>query len=246
MNSATDPDLETIKTQFLETGFVHLARATPALPEDLISLAEAFGDLLFTERHTAEHKAVQIISEEALFARDEVPWHNDWSYGAGNFVGTILYNHRNAEIAPTYFVDMATACAALSGEEMERLRSIVGHYFPPENLQSTCFTPRQLRVLNRARASRPFVFDHPASGQPVLYFSPGTLQDITDGEADIAALITHCEQFTRPHCWQPNDVLIYDNLRLMHRRPAFQGSRTLWRIQFAPPYPAPPIAQQAG
>ncbi len=131
MNSATDPDLETIKTRFQETGFVHLARTTPMSSEELVGLAEAFGDLLMTERHTAEHKAVQIISEDALFARDEVPWHNDWSYGVGNYVGTILYNHRNAEIAPTYFVDMATACAALPGEEVKCLRGTVGHYFSP-------------------------------------------------------------------------------------------------------------------
>ena len=239
MNSATDLDLTAIKSQFLETGFVYLARSTPMSSEALVSLAESFGELLLTDRHTTEHKAVQVISEGALFARDEVPWHNDWSYGAGNYVGTILYNQKNAQIAPTYFVDMANTCAALPTEERERLRGVVGSYFPPENLQSTCFTPRQLRALNRARVSRPFVFDHPATGQPVLYFSPGTLRDVTGESVDIATLISHCEQYMWPHSWQPNDVLIYDNFRLMHRRSAFQGSRILWRIQFAPPYPSP-------
>ncbi|MGI9500475.1 MAG: TauD/TfdA dioxygenase family protein [Geminicoccaceae bacterium] len=246
MNSATDPDIEALKTRFLETGFVHLARTTPMSSRELVDLAETFGDLLMTERHTKEHKAVQIISEEALFARDEVPWHNDWSYGTGNYVGTVLYNRRNAEIAPTYFVDMATACAALPYGERDRLRDVVGHYFPPVDLQSTCFTPRQLRVLNRARVSRPFVFDHPSTGRPVLYFSPGTLRNITNGEPDISSLTAHCEQFSWPHNWQPDDVLIYDNFRLMHRRPAFRGSRVLWRIQFAPSYPLSVTAQLAG
>ncbi len=214
--------------------------------EELVGLAEAFGDLLMTERHTAEHKAVQIISEDALFARDEVPWHNDWSYGVGNYVGTILYNHRNAEIAPTYFVDMATACAALPGEEVKCLRGTVGHYFSPRRPSVDLFYTAPVTVLNRARVSRHSSSITRYDGLPVLYFSPGTLQDVTDGEADIAALIAHCERFMWPHYWQPNDVLIYDNFRLMHRRPAFQGSRILWRIQFAPSYPAPAIAQQTG
>ena len=32
--------------------------------------------------------------------------------------------------------------------------------------------------------------------------------------------------------WGDNDMIIYDNLRVMHKRDAFEGERILWRIQF--------------
>lgn len=234
MNSVTDHDEAAIQDRFLKTGFVHITNTAPVSAGRLVDLAETLGDLLITERHVGEHPAIQIISENGLFGRDDVPWHNDWSYGTGNYVGTLLCNRKNAEIAPTYFVDMATACAGLSPDESERLRGVLGHYFPPENLHSTCFTPRQLRLLKRARISRPFVFDHPSNDLPILYFSPGTLRETTGNTVDIPALIAHCETFMWPHQWMPNDILIYDNFRLMHRRANFEGSRLLWRIQFCP------------
>jgi alpha-ketoglutarate-dependent taurine dioxygenase len=82
------------------------------------------------------------------------------------------------------------------------------------------------------------VFDHPATGRSVLYFSPGTLRRVTRGDADIEALTRHAECFAFDHPWQPHDVLLYDNFRMMHRRPPFEGRRTLWRIQFDPGYGA--------
>ena len=32
--------------------------------------------------------------------------------------------------------------------------------------------------------------------------------------------------------WNEGDIIVYDNLRMMHRRDAFEGERILWRIQF--------------
>lgn len=236
MSSVTEATLEQIRTRFHEAGFVHIRLDGPADEGDLVRIAEAFGRLLPTDRHTLENPVIQVVSTDGLFGQDEVPWHNDWSYGRGAFFGTLLYNRENAHIAPTRFVDMEIACAKLPVAERDRLRSVTGHYSPPQHLATECFSPRQLRALRRVKASRPFVFDHPSTGRPVLYFSPGTLRDVSGGPADVPALIRHCEPLAWPHSWAADEVLLYDNLRLMHCRPAFRGRRVLWRIQFDPNY----------
>lgn len=230
MNSATDQ----IKSDFLTKGFVHLRNEQPAAASDLLALAESFGPLLTTDRHTPDHPAIQIIGETGLFGDQDLPWHNDFSYGEGEFVGTLLSNREGGHLATTRFVDMEVAAATLPDEERERLRGLTGHYFLPAAMMSDFYTEGQERQMKRARSKRPLVFDHPATGRPVLYFSPGTLRRVTGGDVDIQALLQHCEKHAFEHHWQPGDILLYDNYRMMHARGPFQGQRTLWRIQFSP------------
>lgn len=227
-------DIDRIRSEFVDKGFVHIRSEQPVAASDLLALAEGFGPLLETDRHTPEHPAIQIISDTGLFGDQDLPWHNDFSYGEGGFFGTLLCNRKNGEAAATSFVDMGVAAAALPDEERERLRSLTGHYFLPAAMMSDFYSDKQERSMKRACSARALVFDHPESGRPVLYFSPGTLRRVRGGDVDIDGLIHHCENFAWDHRWQPNDVLLYDNFRVMHRRPPFEGERELWRIQFAP------------
>ncbi len=227
-------DTDAVRADFVEKGFVHIRCEQPATASELLALAESFGPLLETDRHTPEHPAIQIISDTGLFGDQDLPWHNDFSYGEGGFFGTLLCNRRNGEAAATSFVDMEVAAATLPDKERERLRTLTGHYFLPAELMSDFYSSKQERSMKRARSMRPLVFNHPASGRPILYFSPGTLRRVRGGEVDVDGLIRHCEQLAWDHHWQPNDVLLYDNFRVMHRRPPFVGKRELWRIQFTP------------
>jgi len=226
-------DIDRIKFEFDDKGFVHIPCTEPMSAAALLELAKGFGPVLEGERHTRDHPAIQVISESGLFGDQDLPWHNDFSYGDGDFFGTLLANRKNGRVASTSFVDMATACAHLPGKEQERLRTLMGHYYLPAALMSDFYSDRQERSMKRARSTRPLVFDHPANGKTVLYFSPGTLRRIRGGDVNVNSLITHCERFAWQHHWQPNDVLLYDNFRVMHRRPPFVGERELWRIQFS-------------
>ncbi len=228
-------NIERIRSEFFARGFVHLSSERPPTAGDLLALARSFGPVLEGERHARkDHPAIQVISETGLFGDRDLPWHNDFSYGEGGFFGTLLANRKNGAAAATSFVDMANACAALPEAERERLRSLTGHYYLPASLMSEFYSEKQERAMKRARSARPLVFDHPATGDTVLYFSPGTLRRVRGGEVSVEQLIRHCEQFAWDHHWRPNDVLLYDNFRVMHRRPPFEGERELWRIQFSP------------
>jgi len=226
-------DTDAVRADFLEKGFVRIPCEQPMPADDLLQLARSFGPVLETDRHTPEHPAIQMISDTGLFGDQDLPWHNDFSYGEGDFFGTLLCNRRNGEAAATSFVDMETACAALPEDEQERLRSLIGHYYLPAAMMSDFYSDKQERSMKRARSARPLVFDHPATGRAVLYFSPGTLRRVRGGDVDVEALVRHCETFAWDHDWSPNDLLLYDNFRVMHRRPPFVGERELWRIQFS-------------
>ena len=226
-------DIDAIKAVFFDKGFVHIPCEKPMSASDLRKLAESFGPVLETDRHTREHAAIQIISDTGLFGDQDLPWHNDFSYGEGGFFGTLLCNRRNGEAAATSFVDMEAAAVALGSEERERLRTLIGHYYLPAEMMSDFYSDKQERSMKRARSARPLVFDHPVTGRTVLYFSPGTLRRVRGGDVDIDQLIAHCERLAWDHRWRPHDVLLYDNFRVMHRRPPFVGERELWRIQFS-------------
>ena len=227
-------DTDRIRSEFVDKGFVHIHCEQPMSAEDLLALAQTFGPVLEGERYARKsHPAIQVISETGLFGDQDLPWHNDFSYGEGDFYGTLLANRKNGAAAATSFVDMAEACAALPKAEQERLRSLIGHYFLPTAIMTDFYSDKQERSMKRARSARPFVFEHPATGKTVLYFSPGTLRRVRGGDVNVERLIQHCEAFAWDHHWQPNDVLLYDNFRVMHRRPPFIGERELWRIQFS-------------
>ena len=238
MNLHIDAGADQIAEAYFETGFVRLESGQPLSQEKLLTLARVFGDLLPIEKHTGCDPALQIVGHDGLFGKSEVPWHSDYSYGRGAFYGTLLYNADNGAEAATHFVDMEEVCAALSPAETDRLSQMKGHYSAHKHLRSTFFSSDEAALMKQQEIIRPLVFRHPSTGHDVLYISPATLRNVSGGEIDMASLIGLVEQKAWVHRWQPYDVLLYDNLRLMHRRPPFTGRRTLWRIQFDPNYDA--------
>ena len=75
------------------------------------------------------------------------------------------------------------------------------------------------------------VVTHPISGSKTLYFSPATLSESTK-EIDLEGLVRRAEENRIEVHYKENDIVIFDNLRWMHKRPSFQGHRQLWRISF--------------
>jgi taurine dioxygenase len=196
--------------------------------ESFKDIIPRLGKPLTTNKHVLDDdRVVQELSENGLFGNSEVEWHNDWSYGRGNYYGTMLYNVEGGDLAETWFSDMTQTPKALS----YMYNNKVGEYYPPQNLHDACFTEKQLRVLEKQKVTRPCVFDHPLSGNEVLYVSPGTQQN-PEVDTMPAKLWANIPMNHYAHKWKPGDLLIWDNVRMMHKRFAFQGHRMLWRTQF--------------
>ena len=215
-----------IRSIFLTHGLLHIESDSPVTLREFQTLTKKLGRPMATIKHVlSEDSTVQELSNDGLFGTDDVDWHNDWSYGRGNFFGTILCNRRNGHLAPTEFCDMKNAPEELfdlySGE--------VGRYSPPVDLHEKCFTPKQLRILEKQAVTRPFEIEHITTGERLFYCSLATIRDC---ERDLTPVRDWVEENKFTWDWKENDILVWDNLRMIHRRPAFTGDRLLWRSQF--------------
>lgn len=215
-----------IRQSVLEHGILIIKNSKSLEVEEYEDIVSQLGRVVHVKKHGLnDSRSIQIVSETEMFGNGDVEWHNDWSYGRGNYYGTMLYNKFNANKSTTDFVDMKLAYDEYP--DKEELDLLEGSYFPPD-IYDYCFTEQEKRILEKVKKTRKFAHTHHITGEKVLYFSPGSLQS----DIDVTHLIEHCEKYIYRHTWEDNDILIWDNIRTMHRRHAFEGSRTLWRTQF--------------
>jgi alpha-ketoglutarate-dependent taurine dioxygenase len=217
-------DISNARNIIVENGLVILRNSNFSIEQYEVFVSQ-IGKPLVTERHVLNAmKTVQEVSNNGLFGDTDVHWHNDWSYGRGDYFGTALYNVCNADLSDTWFQDMSK----LPKDYYQNFTDKKGYYLPPQQF-SYCFTDRQHHMILKQRICRDFVFDHPVTGEPVLYCSPGTLQQ---PHPDISSVISYSDTHAYIHKWKPRDLLLWDNLKMMHKRQSFVGQRLLWRIQF--------------
>ena len=219
-------DIADLKQELMKHGLVKVSSQNPLTVQQFESIAHSLGKPLVTDKHVLnEARTVQELSTNGLFSNKDVDWHHDWSYGRGNYFGTILYNVKNAQLSPTWFCDMSKAPKELK----DMYKNAVGRYYPPGHLHNQCFTEKQLRLLEKQKVSRPFNIKHYVTNEDILYCSISTLRD---NELDLKPIIDWVEENAYKHEWQDNDILIWDNLKMQHKRVAFEGERLLWRTQF--------------
>lgn len=215
-----------LKESLVKNGLVNIHCSKKLNISEFEAIASSLGKPLVTTRHVLnDNKTVQELSNDGLFGDGDVEWHHDWSYGRGNYFGTILYNVKNAHLSPTWFCDMTKAPQALK----EKYKDVIGKYYPPLHLHDTCFTEKQLRILEKQKVSRPFIMNHYITEEEILYCSFGTLQSV---EVDLDPIRDWIEQNKYVHEWCDNEILLWDNLKMNHKRFSFKGKRLLWRTQF--------------
>tara|TARA_B000000532_G_scaffold243542_1_gene239911 strand:+ start:912 stop:1604 length:693 start_codon:yes stop_codon:yes gene_type:complete len=214
------------KQLLLDNGLVIVRDADINLT-DFEEISEGLGKNLKTTKHVLnEKRTVQELSNDGLFGDGDVEWHHDWSYGRGNYFGTILYNVKNAHLSPTWFCDMSKAPDSLK----KQYAGALGNYYPPIHLQEECFTAKQLALLKKQKVSREFVISHHVTNEEILYCSLGTIDSSHDW--DLQPIKEHLEDNAYKHEWKEKDLLIWDNLKMNHKRISFEGERLLWRTQF--------------
>lgn len=221
-NDITHLDL---KKLLLIHGLLIIKKGNPSI-SNFESVAGSLGKCLVTDKHVINNtRTIQELSSNGLFSNGDVNWHNDWSYGRGNYFGTILYNVKNAHLSPTWFCDMSKAPQELK----DMYKNAIGQYYPPVHLHNQCFTERQLRLLEKQKISRPFNIKHHITDEDLLYCSISTLRD---NDLDLQPIVDWIENNSYMHKWEDNDILVWDNLKMIHKRVAFEGERLLWRTQF--------------
>jgi len=171
-----------------------------------------------------------------------IPWHSDQVFTAETNHGGILRVARQPESGGnTGFVDQIGAYGSLPDEMKERIEGLeVVYRMKPGTVPNFTFLPRQhIRLirphpfhaaLDAKIASggyppvvHPLVFAQPETGRKVLNLSPMFADsilglDAAESDALLRALALHLtnEDHAYDHVWQPGDMVLWDNWRMLH------------------------------
>jgi taurine dioxygenase len=175
----------------------------------------------------------------------ELAWHSDMTYVADPPVGCVLHAwEAPAGAGKTHFASLRAALEALSPEDRARIAAL-------KSVHDDAYTSAGTRRHGVARQSEPrvhpLVIRHPSWGDEALLIGRqrgGAVIGLPQPESD-ALLARIWDVATRPentiaHDWRPGDVVIWDNLHVLHRRDAFDGDarRILHRAQIRALHPA--------
>jgi taurine dioxygenase len=190
---------------------------------------------------SADPSDADIVEIDSKAYSSWLPWHFDHCYNNElNRAGVL----RAVEITPnggqTCFFDGVALYNQMPRDLLARIedKSVLYsldmqpdhiRFGRPENFRVLQVDPKQLAILEQAkdypRAIHPAVWTR-ASGEKVLHLSPWMAEGIEymegpEGDALLEEvsreIIRLCEAGAYVHNWQPTDMLIWDNWRVLHR-----------------------------
>ena len=169
-------------------------------------------------------------------------WHTDLSYSAVIAFCNILYGIRipkrgGLPLGNTEFCDQCAAYDDLPSDLKRRLEGkTVQHdfnkFWEMMRRQKGSQRPPLTEAQRAAKppVSHPIFLTHPVSGRRGLYANPGysmRINELPEKESGeiLEFLFEHQTQrkYRYAHCWREGDVLIWDNMRTIHRAVADYG-----------------------
>ncbi|GAA0333317.1 hypothetical protein GCM10009087_49440 [Sphingomonas oligophenolica] len=171
-----------------------------------------------------------------------IPWHSDQVFTAAtNHGGILRVAHQPEAGGNTGFVDQIEAYDALSVDLKERVEGLeVVYRLKAGTIPNFTFLPRQHIKLVRPHPFQasidakiesggyppvvhPLVFAQPGTGRKVLNLSPmfaDSILGLDAAESDglLQTLAFHITDEVRAydHEWQPGDLVLWDNWRMLH------------------------------
>ena len=155
-------------------------------------------------------------------------WHSDPRVpGKRDEIGILLADDTIDSVAPTQWLNLRAAFASMSKRQRAYLGELVGIH------RNTHSNVDEIHEFHR-----PLVAHHPVTGAQSLDIHENSLWDIagvdhSDGRKIIDDLFEHVAvpKNIYTHVWKKNDVVIWDNLSLVHRRDGpITSGRRLHRI----------------
>jgi len=151
-------------------------------------------------------------------------WHSDPRVpGERDEIGILLADNESDDVAPTQWLDLRAAYESLTNEQKEKVNTLTGIH---RNTHSD--------VEEEMEFYRPLVARHPVTKQLSLDIHQNTLWDIegmphSEGRKlidDLFARVAVADNIYT-HRWKRHDLVIWDNLSLVHRRlgPITNGRR---------------------
>jgi taurine dioxygenase len=168
----------------------------------------------------------------------ELLWHNDGTYGAHPGIGTSLWGQDvEAGAVPTLFTNAVRVLEHLPAELRGRIETLHALHMKDTAVERTNLRWRQAEIEADPAPGRYVTYVHPIVYQPphldvrtILVNELQTSHIIElpedEGEELLQELFArmYAPEIVYSHQWQPNDVIIWDNLALQHCRPTEMGT----------------------
>lgn len=240
-----DAQAAALRALWHETGLL-LFRGVATSPEALIRLSRCFGELephpIERFRMPGQPELILLTNEggplgpiylfDGVPTYGRIPWHTDLAFTARPNAGALLRMVRRVETGGrTGWLDTAAAYDALDAQTRTRIDGLDAMYVFCKDLAEMRFLrPDGQRIGEAADVPdypptiRPIVWRHPITGRTILNLSALNIDGIVglerrDSDALIQALLDHVTQprFTYLHDWREDDVMLWDNYRMMHQ-----------------------------
>jgi taurine dioxygenase len=164
-------------------------------------------------------------------------WHNDGAYGPKPGIATSLWAEViSPDATPTQFANAVEVVDRLPAdllEQVQRLRIV--NAVDTASLRTYERVPYD-EILTSDEPGRFVTYEHPVLFDPphldrkaIIASEQMTVHvvglDEADGDAFLEALYHHlyADDNVYTHHWQPNDMIVWDNIALHHSRPAAPG-----------------------
>jgi taurine dioxygenase len=168
----------------------------------------------------------------------ELLWHNDGTYGAHPGIATSLWAEDvEPGAAPTWFTNAVRVLDNLPAELRRRIEPLQALHMKDTKVERTNRRWREVEIELDAEPGRYASYVHPIVYQPphldvqtilVNELQTSHVVDLPkdEGEAVLQELFSRLydRAVVYSHEWQPNDVIIWDNLALQHCRPTEMGA----------------------
>ncbi len=211
--------------------------------DTLVEFTRRLGPLFVHVRdqyHAESHPEIMCVSNLEQDGRKlgslgngDLRWHTDQSYTPRPVFGTLLYGVEIPEDGgATWFCDLAAAYASMPATLRAEVDGETASYsgLKPESTKKAPLRPDQVARIPDQR--HPLVRTHPYLGHKSLYISPNHITQIggkslEETEQMLDRLVAWAEQpdFTYRHEWQTNDIVLWDNASVMHRRDGFPSEQ---------------------
>ena len=184
------------------------------------------------------------VVDEAAGRHGPLGFHTENSFYKDPLRGLMLYG---VETPPegaggdTLFCNLQLVYRSLPETLRKRIQGLeIRHGYPDVNKDQAI--PGMLKDPNAPSYTRPLIFTHPETGEPLLFLSRRHADCIVGVSAEESAeLIEELSTYvgrpenTYQHVWRPLDLVVWDNLTLQHGRTDFDRKyrRHLRRLQLA-------------
>jgi len=221
---------EVVRSALTEHRVVVIRLDRPLSDAELVDFAGTLGPVLVEYPDGPDCPPVEVIrvitdersgrpAPESGWPAVGLPWHNDYSYLPRPAQESLLMPIELPATGggTTSFIDMVAAADALDDQHRDDLRrSTVTCELVPSFATKFGTDP--------GTVTTPLIVDHPGLGREVLWLGPafGVIDglDPVASEARRESLVAHAAEHGRryDHTWQLGDVVVFDNLAVMHER----------------------------